>query len=147
MCCDLVVASPRASFEWAYSRTGLSGAESSTFFLPRLVGFRRAMELVLLNPRLDAEQARAEGLVSEVFPLEGYDERVDALAARLAAGPTGAWGAAKALINDALGAGGLDAHLDRELETLARIADGKEFAEGIAAFFEKRPPSFHGSGG
>src|SRR5438128_1194945 len=49
MACDLVVASSRASFEWAYSKTGLTGAESSTFFLPRLIGLRRAMELMLLN--------------------------------------------------------------------------------------------------
>ncbi|HYB54260.1 MAG TPA: enoyl-CoA hydratase/isomerase family protein, partial [Thermoanaerobaculia bacterium] len=61
MACDLVYASRRASFEWAYGKTGLTGAESSTFFLPRLIGLRRAMELVLLNPRLDAEQALAMG--------------------------------------------------------------------------------------
>src|ERR1041384_7252101 len=52
MSCDLVLASTRASFEWAYARTGLTGAESSTFFLPKLVGLRRALELMLLNPRL-----------------------------------------------------------------------------------------------
>src|SRR4029079_7282533 len=54
MCCDLVYASERAVFEWAYGKTGLTGAESSTFMLPRLVGFHRAMEIVLLNPRIDA---------------------------------------------------------------------------------------------
>jgi len=54
MACDLVVASERAAFEWAYSRTGLTGAESSTFMLPRLVGLRRSMELMLLNRRLTA---------------------------------------------------------------------------------------------
>ncbi len=59
MACDLVFASERATFEWAYGKTGLTGAESSTFFLPRLIGLRRAMELVLLNPRLDAAGARA----------------------------------------------------------------------------------------
>ena len=55
MACDLVFASERAAFEWAYGRTGLSGAESSTFLLPRLVGLRQAMALLFLNPRLDAE--------------------------------------------------------------------------------------------
>ena len=68
MCCDLVVASERATFEWAYSKTGLTGAESSTFLLPRLVGFRRAMELILLNPRLDARRALELGLINRVFP-------------------------------------------------------------------------------
>ena len=67
MCCDLVYASDRAVFEWAYAKTGLTGAESSTFMLPRLVGFRRAMELVLLNPRVDAMRAREIGLVNDVF--------------------------------------------------------------------------------
>ena len=57
MACELVRASERASFEWAYSKTGLTGAESSTFFLPKLIGLRRSMELVLMNPRIDAERA------------------------------------------------------------------------------------------
>ena len=68
MACDLVVASERATFEWAYIKTGLTGAESSTFFLPKLVGLRRAMELVLLNPRLDPQRALRIGLINEVYP-------------------------------------------------------------------------------
>src|SRR6187397_1272292 len=66
MSCDLVFASPRATFEWAYGKTGLTGAESSTFLLPRLIGLRRAMTLMLLNPRLTAEQAVEMGLVTSV---------------------------------------------------------------------------------
>ena len=65
MACDLVFASERASFEWAYGRTGLSGAESSTFLLPRLVGLRQAMALLFLNPRLDASAARDAATSSE----------------------------------------------------------------------------------
>src|SRR5574341_2217086 len=64
MACDLVMASERSSFEWAYAKTALTGAESSTFFLPRLVGLRRAMELVLLNPRLSARRALEMGLIN-----------------------------------------------------------------------------------
>ena len=64
--CDLVVASDRATFEWAYGKTSLTGAESSTFFLPRLVGLRRAMELAFLNPRLDAKTALEWGLITRV---------------------------------------------------------------------------------
>jgi 2-(1,2-epoxy-1,2-dihydrophenyl)acetyl-CoA isomerase len=59
--CDLVLATPRATFEWAYSKTGLSGAESTTFLLPRLIGLRRAMELMLLNPRLTARRRSTTG--------------------------------------------------------------------------------------
>jgi 2-(1,2-epoxy-1,2-dihydrophenyl)acetyl-CoA isomerase len=142
MACDLVVASERAAFEWAYHKTGLSGAESSTFFLPRLVGFHKAMELVLLNPRLSAEEARALGIVSRVFPVAGFESATLALAQQLAAGPTGAYAAAKSLINQATGVDRLDYHLDQELQQLARTADSAEFAEGLAAFFERRTPDF-----
>ncbi len=142
MSCDLVIASERATFEWAYSKTGLTGAESSTFFLPRLVGLRRALELLFLNPRLDAAKALAYGLVTRVVPVAGFDESVMEIARGLAAGPTEAMGVAKSLMNEAAGVDRLDFHLDRELEQLARIADGAAFAEGLDAFFEKRQPRF-----
>jgi 2-(1,2-epoxy-1,2-dihydrophenyl)acetyl-CoA isomerase len=142
MACDLVVASERAAFEWAYHKTGLSGAESSTFFLPRIVGFRKAMELVLLNPRLTAGEALALGLVTRVFPAESFESETLALAQRLAEGPVGAYAVAKSLLNQAAGVDRLDYHLDQELQHLARIADGPEFAEGLAAFFERRAPIF-----
>jgi 2-(1,2-epoxy-1,2-dihydrophenyl)acetyl-CoA isomerase len=142
MACDLVYASDRAAFEWAYGRTGLTGAESSTFFLPRLVGLRKAMELVLLNPRLDAAQALEMGLINGVFPAERFEEEVGAIARRLAEGPTEAYGVAKSLLHQASGVDRLDYHLDRELESLARIADGSDFAEGLDGFFERRPARF-----
>ncbi len=142
MCCDLVFASDRASFEWAYSKTGLTGAESSTFMLPRLVGFRRAMELVLLNPRLDATRALELGLINGVYPVQTFDENVRQIAKTVAEGPTVAFGVAKGLLNQAAGMDRLDVHLDRELDNLSRIADGAEFAEGLEGFFAKRPPKF-----
>ena len=64
MCCDLVVASERSAFEWAYGKTALTGAESSTFMITKLVGFRRAMDLALLNPRLSAQEALQAGAAS-----------------------------------------------------------------------------------
>ncbi len=142
MACDLVVSSMRATFEWAYTKTALTGAESSTFFLPKLIGLRRAMELLYLNPRLTAEQAQAYGLVTAVFDEREFETEVMQLAHRLAAGPRAALATAKELINDAAGMDRLDAHLDRELHELVRAADGPEFAEGIRAFFEKRAPTF-----
>jgi 2-(1,2-epoxy-1,2-dihydrophenyl)acetyl-CoA isomerase len=146
MCCDLVLASERAVFEWAYSKTGLTGAESSTFMLPRLVGFRRAMELVLLNPRLDARRALELGLVTAVHPLATFDDEVRRCAASVAAGPTAALAVAKALMNQSAGMDRLDAHLDRELDHLSRIADGADFAEGLDGFFARRTPHFAGKG-
>jgi len=142
MCCDLVFASERSVFEWAYGKTGLTGAESSTFMLPRLVGFRRAMELVLLNPRLDAARALHLGLINDVFPVETFDDTVGRTAAIVADGPADAFAVSKALLNQATGMDRLDVHLDRELDQLSRIADGAEFAAGIDSFFAKRPASF-----
>jgi 2-(1,2-epoxy-1,2-dihydrophenyl)acetyl-CoA isomerase len=144
MCCDLVVASPRAAFEWAYGKTALTGAESSTFMLTRLLGFRRAMELALLNPRLDAQAALALGLVNRVFPAEGFDAEVKALASGVAAGPTRSFAVTKMLLNQAAGIDRLDWHLDQELEQLSRSADSDDFREGIEAFFGKRQPAFRG---
>ena len=142
MCCDLVFASPRSVFEWAYGKTGLTGAESSTFMLPRLVGFRRAMELVLLNPRLDASRALHLGLINDVFPAETFDDDVRRIATTVADGPADAFAVAKGLLNQAAGMDRLDVHLDRELDNLSRIADGAEFAAGVEGFFAKRPASF-----
>ena len=142
MSCDLVVASERAWFEWAYLKTGLTGAESSTFLLPRLIGLRKALELVLLNRRLSAEEALEWGLINRVFPTETLLDNALALAEELARLPTAAVATAKSLLNQAAGMERLDVHLDAELTELARIADGANFAEGIAAFFEKRSPEF-----
>jgi 2-(1,2-epoxy-1,2-dihydrophenyl)acetyl-CoA isomerase len=145
--CDLVVASERATFEWAYGKTALTGAESNTFLLPRLLGLRRALDLALLNPRLDAKAARDFGVASLVLGVENFDGEVRALAQRLAAGPTASYAATKALLNDAAGMSQLDAHLDRELSTLARAADGLDVKEGIDAFLGRRAAHFTGSGG
>ena len=144
MACDLVFASDRAGFEWAYGRTGLTGAESSTFFLPRLIGLRRSMEMVLLNPRISPERALRMGLINEVYPSDRFDAETMAIAERLAEGPTRAYAVAKSLINEAAGVDRLDLHLDRELEWLTRIADGSDFAAGIEAFFARQPARFRG---
>ena len=144
MCCDLVVASRRATFEYAYFKTALTGAESTTFFLPKLIGVRRAADLALLGRRLTADEAQSWGLVSEVYDDDGFDGAVAELARRLAAGPTAAYAAAKTLMNEAAGVACLEAHLDRELALLVRAADGADFAEGLTAFFAKRLPQFSG---
>jgi len=141
---DLVVCSERSVLEWAYGKTALTGAESSTFFLPRLVGLRRAFQLAFMNPRLDARKALEWGLVNEVYPTASFDADVLALARRLADGPTRSYGVTKLLLNQSATVDRLDWHLDQELDQLARIADTADFAEGITAFFEKRPPRFQG---
>jgi len=146
MSCDLVFASEDASFEWAYPKTGLTGAESSTFFLPRLIGLRRAFGMVFLNPRLDPRQALEAGLINGVFPSEKFDEEVFAVAEKLASGPTRAFAVAKRLINETTGIERLDLHLDKELRNLVEIAESRDFSEGLEAFFAKRRPNFEGDG-
>jgi 2-(1,2-epoxy-1,2-dihydrophenyl)acetyl-CoA isomerase len=142
MSCDLVVASERSWFEWAYFKTGLTGAESSTFFLPRLLGLRKALEFVLLNPRLSAAEALEWGLINRVIPDSSIDAESLRIASELAKAPTQAVSVAKSLLNQAAGMDRLDVHLDTELTELARIADGANFAEGLSAFFDKRSPEF-----
>ncbi len=138
LCCDLVVASERASFEWAYGKTGLSGAESATFLLPRLVGLRGALDLALLSPRLDAHAAERRGLVSQVVAADELEAELSTLADRLAAGPTAALARQKRLLNRAAGMDELDAHLDAEVAALVESADSDEFAEGLEHFFSRR---------
>jgi 2-(1,2-epoxy-1,2-dihydrophenyl)acetyl-CoA isomerase len=143
MSCDLVFVSPRASFEWAYGKTALTGAESSTFLLPRLVGLRRAMELMLLNPRVNAHKAVELGLATSVLSADDFDADVLAMARTIADGPTPAFATAKALLNQAAGIDRLDHHLSVELQHLIRSADSPDFQEGLRAFLEKRTAAFH----
>ena len=136
MACDLVVASERASFQWAYARTGLSGAEGLTFLLPRLVGLRRAFEIAALGPRLTAQAARALGLVTAVHPSPDFLPEVERLALQLAELPR-SFGVTKGLLHQAADMDRLDRHLDQELEHLVRVADGEAFARGLEAFVSR----------
>jgi len=144
LCCDLVVASERASFEWAYGKTGLSGAESATFLLPRLIGLRGALDFALLGSRLDAREALQRGLVSRVLSADGFEGELWEIAERLAASPTAALARQKRLLNRAAGLDSLDAHLDAEVEALVESADSEEFARGLEEFFAGRATASKG---
>jgi len=142
LACDLVLASERSTFEYAYFKTGLSGAEGTTFMLPRLLGLGRAFDFALLGPRFTARDALSERLISAVYPNDTFDGEVMRVAERLAHGPSSAYAAAKRLMNEAATVERFDRHLDRELDELARVADGADFAQGLSGFFEKREPRF-----
>ncbi len=142
MSSDLVYASTDAAFEWAYHDTGLTGAESSTFFLPRLVGFRTAMELMLRSPRLEPAEAKRLGLINDVIDADEFGQEIEEIASDIAEGPTEAYGVAKGLINQSADMDRLNRHLNDERDSLTRIADGRDFEEGLEAFFEKRDPEF-----
>jgi 2-(1,2-epoxy-1,2-dihydrophenyl)acetyl-CoA isomerase len=141
--CDLVLAAESATFLMAYTKIGMAPDGGSTYFLPRLVGFKRAMELTLTNRVLSAREACEWGLVTEVVAAEKLATRAEELARSLAQGPTGAFGAAKRLLH-----GGWNQSLETQMEWESKAiaeaggtADGKE---GTRAFVEKRKAIFKG---
>ena len=140
---DLVVASEQAVFTLAYTRAGLTPDGSSTYFLPRLLGRHRALELILTNRTLPAAEAQDWGLVNEVVPADELDARAGKLAQLLAAGPTWAFGTAKELVMRSFSED-LESQMEFESQAIANAARTEDAAEGIAAFFEKRQASFRG---
>lgn len=141
--CDLVVCAEDAKFTTAYAAIGLSGDGGVSYFLPRLVGSRRALELLLLAERFDAAEALGLGLVTRVVPGAELDAEVARLAARLQAGPRHAYGEIKRLVHAAFDTR-LEAQLQSEAEAFARCTATHDFGEGVTAFLEKRKPGFAG---
>ena len=137
---DLAVAARSAKFAPAYLGVGLTPDAGCTFLLPRAVGYKRAMELLLTNRVLDAQQALDWGLVNQVVDDGNLTEAATALASRLAKGPTGAFGALKRLLGEA--EPGFEAQLARESRSISARGTTNEGREGIAAFLEKRAPVF-----
>lgn len=140
---DLVLAGASSRFVMAYTAIGLTPDGSGTWSLPRLVGLRRALELTLTNRRLGAEEAVALGIATRVVADDALADEALALGRSLAAGPTGALGAAKRLLRESVGRD-LEAQLAVETESLAAAAGSADSREGIAAFLAKRPPEFRG---
>ena len=138
---DLALAAESARFAMAYTRAGLTPDGSSTYFLPRLVGLRRAKELTLTNRTLSAAEALAWGLVNQVVPDAELLPAARALASELATGATLALGAAKRLLDSGLNAT-LETAMEDEAQTIAAMARTEDGREGMQAFLEKRPASF-----
>jgi 2-(1,2-epoxy-1,2-dihydrophenyl)acetyl-CoA isomerase len=141
--CDLVVAARSARFTMAYTRAGLTPDGSSTYFLPRLVGVRRATELALTNRMLSADEAQAWGLINRVVDDDRLVDDSWALARELADGPTLAFGRTKALLRNGWNET-LESQMESEAQSISSVAVSDDYREGSAAFFEKRPPRFVG---
>ncbi|MBV9522590.1 MAG: enoyl-CoA hydratase/isomerase family protein [Alphaproteobacteria bacterium] len=138
---DLAIAAEDAFFTLAYCHLGTSPDGGATYFLPRHVGSKKAMEIALLGDRFDSAAALRWGLVNEVVGRAALADRVAALAARLADGPAAAYAATKRLFDRSAGAS-LPDQLQAEAENFAQCAASDDFAEGVAAFIGKRPPIF-----
>ncbi len=141
---DLAVAARSAVFTMAYTKAGLVPDGSSTFYLGRIVGLHRAMELALTNRVLSAEEACAWGIVNQVVDDAELDAAAGKLAADLAAGPTAAFGRTKRLILEGM-TEGLENQMERETRAIAAAAASADGREGVRAFIEKRPPRFTGA--
>jgi 2-(1,2-epoxy-1,2-dihydrophenyl)acetyl-CoA isomerase len=137
---DLAVAGESAKFNLAYTGVGLTPDAGTTFLLPRAVGIRRATELMLLNRTLSANEALTWGLVNKVVGDGAVLDEAFALAEKVAAGPTRAFGKVKRLLAQSLGP--FESQMVLEAETIAAQAASAEGAEGIAAFLAKRKPVF-----
>ena len=140
---DFVLVSDAARFTMAYTRVGLSPDGSSTYWLPRLIGTRRTLELMMTNRTLDAGEALDWGLVNGLVDAAELESEALAFATQLAKGPTRSFGSVKRLVQASFSES-LETQMEHEARAIAdasRTADGRE---GIAAFLEKRAPKFTG---
>jgi 2-(1,2-epoxy-1,2-dihydrophenyl)acetyl-CoA isomerase len=142
--CDLVVAAESAPFTMAYTKAGLTPDGSSTYFLPRKVGLRRALELTLTNTVLTAQQAMEAGIVTRVVPDDQLIDEATKLAEQIASGPTMAFGRARLLLHSGL-VETLETQMELETQAIVSTATTNDGREGIQAFLEKRAPKFQGS--
>ena len=139
--CDLTIASDDAYFATAYKAIGLTPDGGQSYFLPRLVGMKKAMELTLLSERITADEAMRLGFVNKVVPLADLNATVDKIAQQIARSARGSMSGAKRLISTSLSRT-MSEQLNAEAESFSSCASMPDFVEGINAFIEKRHTKF-----
>lgn len=144
LACDVVVARQSASFIQAFSKIGLVPDSGGTYFLPRLVGMQRASALMLTGDKVSAAEAQQMGMIYKVFADEEFDQEVAALVRKLAALPTKGLAYTKQLLNHSFG-NDLAQQLRAEGDYQLRAGQTADYREGVAAFLEKRQPTFTGA--
>lgn len=140
---DVVIASERAMFMQAFTRIGLMPDAGGTYWLPRQMGFAKAMGAALFAEPISARQASDWGMIWEAVPDEEFGERWRARAAHLAAGPTEAYASTKEALRQSY-AHDLDEQLFFEARLQGRVGRTRDFREGVLAFLEKRKARFEG---
>lgn len=138
---DVALGARSAHFTAAYGAIGLTADAGLSWLLPRLVGLRKAQEIILTNRRIKADEAEAIGLITRTVDDEALAEEGDKVARALADAPVGALGAVRALLTDSFEQG-LEAQLDRELRSMVAAGAGTESEEGLSALIAKRPANF-----
>lgn len=144
LACDLVIAADDASFNEAFVRIGLSPDCGGTFFLPRAIGEKLAAEMFMTGESVSAERAAQLGMINRVVTSDSLMTEALLTAEKLAAGPTAAIGRIKRMLNASF-SNNLAAQLELEHKCQTESGKSADFKEGVAAFFEKRPPNFTGN--
>lgn len=140
---DFVLASPAAQFYAAFTGIGIVCDSGSSYFLPRRMGTRRAAEFLMLNQKLNAEEAKEAGLVSRIVPAETLQSEAEALAKRLAEGPTLAFGEIKNLLLSS-SQQPLEAQLELEARAMGRMTGTDDAWNAINSVLKKQAPKFEG---
>jgi 2-(1,2-epoxy-1,2-dihydrophenyl)acetyl-CoA isomerase len=143
LACDIVLAAESARFNVAYTRVGLTPDGSLSYFLPRFIGLKRALELTLTNRILSAQEALEWGVVTRVVPEAELLSQAESIAIQLAAGAPKALGSAKRLMHQGWNET-LETQMENESQTIAEMARTSDTHEAIKAFLEKRTPKFKG---
>lgn len=140
---DLAVCADNAKFTTAYSAIALPADGGMSYFLPRVVGSRKALELLMLADRFDAAEALRLGIVNKVVPIAALESETTSLIERLCNGPRHAYGEIKLLVAGGPGVT-LEAQLQSEADAFGRCGGTGDFVEGVTAFLDKRKPAFRG---
>jgi 2-(1,2-epoxy-1,2-dihydrophenyl)acetyl-CoA isomerase len=143
LACDLRAASDKATFHEAFIKVGLAPDSGTSFWLTRILGLGRAMEVGLLGEPIDAKRALGLGLVNWVFPDDRFRDELGRLAEKLARGPTRAMGLTKRALNRAVVVD-MDSALEYEMYLQDIAGRTRDHVEGVRAFYEKRDPAFTG---
>lgn len=143
ICCDIVVAAENTTFVQAFSKIGLIPDCGGTYFLPRLIGFQKATAIMMLGDKVSATEAERMGMIYKSLPAATFTEEAVKIAETLAQLPTKAFAFTKQALNESM-SNSLEAQLQLEDKLQYQSAHTEDYREGVAAFLEKRMPTFKG---